>query len=290
MQPELFRGRTMKQALDQVKSVMGEEAMILSAGTVDGEGGPWVEILATSFAEVEEYRRRMGGLTEKRPTRREERRRRPFVVALVGPAGGGKTLTAVKLALNPHGFGGRAVGFVTLDTYRVGGVDELQAYAEIAGIPLEVVYTRGDVPGALARLEGCEVVVVDTPGRWPGSGNGEGAWEGIVRELAPDETHLVLPASADWCVAQELVGRFRGVSVTHILLSKLDFLPPGFRWPELMERLALPARWVTGGQEVPGDLDPADVRLRTALGQLSPLDEQAVRIAHSHAARRVRAS
>lgn len=290
MQPELFRGRTLKEALDRVKAAMGEEGMILSTRTVEAEGGSWVEILATSVAEVEEYRRRMGGITERRAQQRAMRPSKPFVVALVGPAGGGKTLTAVKLALNPHGFGGRAVGFITLDTYRVGGVDELQAYAEIAGLPLEVVYTRRDVPDALARLEDCEVVVVDTPGRWPGSGSPEGSWEEAMGALAPHETHLVLPASVEGGVAEEMLRRFRRVGVTHLLLSKLDFLPPGVSWPELMERLALPARWVTGGQEVPGDLEPAEIRLRIALGQLTPLDEEAVRVAHAHAARRVRAS
>src|SRR5690606_15288896 len=108
---------------------------------------------------------------------------RPLIVALVGPTGSGKTTTAAKLALSPHAFGSRKVGLITLDPFRVGGVEQLRTYADIAGLPLEVIYNAREIPAALARLSRCEVIVVDTPGRGPRAVAEELEWREILAEL-----------------------------------------------------------------------------------------------------------
>jgi flagellar biosynthesis protein FlhF len=92
---------------------------------------------------------------------------RPLVVALVGPTGAGKTTAAAKLAMSQHAFGGKRVGLLGLDTYRVGAVEQLATWAEIARLPLTIVWTPKEASTALARMSGCDVVLVDTPGRGP---------------------------------------------------------------------------------------------------------------------------
>ena len=60
--------------------------------------------------------------------------------ALVGPTGVGKTTTIAKLATHPEYFRTRKIGFLTLDTYRVGAIEQLQTYAEkISGAKLPIV-------------------------------------------------------------------------------------------------------------------------------------------------------
>jgi flagellar biosynthesis protein FlhF len=192
----------------------------------------------------------------------------PFVLALVGPAGAGKTLTAVKLALSHHAFGRGSVGFITLDTYRVGAVNELQTYAEIAGIPVEVVYNRKELPGAMQRLRSCETIIVDTPGRVPGAMGVTAPWESLLKGMGVQEVHLVVPAGLRIDVARYLRASFQGLGVTHILPSKLDQVLGDAGLAELVEQVKLPARWVADGQEVPGDLRPAGTRILSSLGQL----------------------
>jgi len=269
MQPERFRGRDMREAMVKVRKVMGDDAMVLStrAGRTDDER--WVEIVAATPAEVEEYRKRMARSAESQRSRPDSTHIGPFVLALVGPAGSGKTLTAVKLALSHHAFGQGSVGFVTLDTYKVGAVNELQTYAEIAGIPVEVVYNRKELPGAMQRLRSCETVIVDTPGRVPGAMGVTAPWESLLKGMNAQEVHLVVPAGLRIDVARYLRASFQGLGVTHVLPSKLDQVLGDAGLAELVEQVKLPARWVADGQEVPGDLRPAGTRILSSLGQVA---------------------
>ena len=62
-------------------------------------------------------------------------------VVLVGPTGVGKTTTIAKLAGNLSLVKKKKVGLITVDTYRIGAVEQLKTYAEIMNIPFEVVIT-----------------------------------------------------------------------------------------------------------------------------------------------------
>src|SRR5437870_5076556 len=60
-------------------------------------------------------------------------------VALVGPTGVGKTTTIAKLAARAALVEHRSVALVTLDTYRVGGEDQIRTFADLIGVPLTLV-------------------------------------------------------------------------------------------------------------------------------------------------------
>jgi len=269
MQPKKFRGGDMREAMVKVRQAMGEDAMVLSSRAGETENEKWVEIVAATPKDVEEYRRRMASASSTAASRPGSAARiGPFVLALVGPAGAGKTLTAVKLALSHHAFGSGKVGFITLDTYRVGAINELQTYAEIAGIPVEVVYNRKELPGAMQRLRSCETIIVDTPGRVPGAMGVRAPWESLLKEMGAQEIHLVVPAGLRTDVARYLKASFMGLGVTHLLPSKLDQVLGDAGLAELVEQVKLPTRWVADGQEVPADLRPAGTRILSSLGQL----------------------
>ena len=91
----------------------------------------------------------------------------PFVMALVGPTGVGKTTTIAKLAATYKMRYGKRVGLITTDTYRIGAVDQLRTYANIVGIPLHVAMSVEDVESAMAAMSDREVILIDTAGRSP---------------------------------------------------------------------------------------------------------------------------
>jgi flagellar biosynthesis protein FlhF len=209
------------------------------------------------------------------PARREKRR--PRVIALVGPTGAGKTTTIAKLANHPLAFAGQRVGLICLDTYRIGAVEQSKQYAELSKMPLEVVWDAGDVAHAMKRLRDCDVILVDTPGRGPRASADLRDTQARLLELTPDEVHMVLPAGLQPALARRVVSAHLALGVTHLLATKLDEFPDERGVFELAAQFALPMRWLTDGQEVPRDLQSAPQVTRTSTNGLEQLLEAGAR-------------
>jgi flagellar biosynthesis protein FlhF len=277
---QLFRGPDLAGVSARARAALGDDAVILGTRVTRAGGAVVTEVLAASALDVQRFARRVTPA----PMARGERS--PFVIALVGPTGAGKTTSAIKLALSAHAFGGRTVGFVTLDTYRAGAVAQLETYAEVARLPLEVAYDAADARAALERLAHCDVVVVDTPGRGPRTGDDDDPWRLLLAALAPDEVHLVVPATMRADLAEGLRDRLDALlaenqngaggahGVTHALLTKLDEVPGDDGVAALAAQLDLPVRWVADGQEIPADLSPGAPRLLAALERFDGGDER----------------
>jgi flagellar biosynthesis protein FlhF len=191
------------------------------------------------------------------------------VVALVGPTGVGKTTTVAKLAANfklAHGF---RPGLVTVDTYRIAAVEQLRTYAEIIDLPLAVANAPGEMTRAIDELGDVDIVLIDTAGRSPRD-------EVKIRELAdflaearPDEVHLVLSAVAGERSLRAAVERFSPVGADRLILTKLDEADGLGGVLAVLGQADRPVSYLTTGQAVPDDIEPADrARLaRLILGQ-----------------------
>ena len=241
--------------------------MILRTRVIRSRPSSLVEIVAVAATDVERLRRRI----EPRPleTPGAVQRARPLVVALVGPTGAGKTTTLAKLAVNPAAFGGWKVGLLTIDTFRTGALEQLESYAAITGMPLEVVYSRDEVAGAMERLAGCDVILVDSPGRSPRHPAHNAAWMDLLKAIGPDEVHLVVPASVRLEVATVALDAYDALGVTHLIISKLDEVVEDAGVADIAVELRLPARWITDGQEIPVDLHTAIGRVLSSLAGYS---------------------
>jgi flagellar biosynthesis protein FlhF len=270
MQLRTFSGPDLASVSFAARRALGDDAMIAHSRVVRHDGAARVEIAATTAAEVERFRALMAPSKPRlRPVGQPRMRgpgARAFVVALVGPTGAGKTTTLAKIAVNPEAFGRRRAGLLTLDTYRAGAVEQLEAYASAAGLPCESVYDPSEIDDAMRRLADCDVILVDTPGRGPRTTSDAGTWRAALRKLRPDEVHLCIPASWRLDLAAAARENFTPLGVTHALVTKLDEVPADATIASLASALDLPARWVTDGQEIPSDLRDAAPRMLNALG------------------------
>ena len=273
---QTFRGPELSIVGARARRALGDDAVILGTRVLRAGGETIVEVLAAASSDVQRFTRRV---TAAPMERRDPDAQRPFVLALVGPTGAGKTTSAIKLALNHAAFGAQRVGLITLDTYRAGAVAQLETYAEVARLPMEVVYDAADVAGALGRLSRCDVVIVDTPGRGPRTSDDDAPWRALLAALAPDEVHLVIPATMRTELAEGLRDRLDALlvaesdprGVTHALLTKLDEVPDDDGVAALAAQLDLPVRWVAEGQDIPADLAPGAPRLLAALGRFTSM-------------------
>ncbi|MFB3908844.1 MAG: hypothetical protein ACE15D_10615 [Candidatus Eisenbacteria bacterium] len=274
---ETFSGTSIPALLARAEETIGEDAVVLEIrrrsggrgaaghGPHAGEGAAaWFELVAGDPASAVSM---AGNSPASRPTpvpfpipERAKRGGRPFVLALVGPTGGGKTTTIAKLASHPQAFGGKSCAVLTLDSHRVGAIEQSRQFAALSGIPFAAAYEPTDLPDAVRRLRGCDVLLVDTPGRGPGRRAEIGLVREMLRALAPDEVHLALPAGLHPRLARRWIAEHRADGVTHLLPTKLDEFgddPSIGSIAELASEHELAMRWASDGQEIPGDLRQA---------------------------------
>lgn len=207
-------------------------------------------------------------------------------VALVGPTGVGKTTTIAKLAA---GFGiqqGCKVGLLTLDTFRIAAVDQLQAYAELLRLPMHVARSSTDLNDAIAQLDNVDLVLIDSVGRSPSGDSRLGELSQLLSSVPIDETHLVISATSTYAVVKSVIEGFRVTRPTAAILTKLDETPytagavaaiaaeNNDRWQQQGQ---LPISYVTYGQNVPDDIAVASTeklghKLLPAAHQITQLE------------------
>lgn len=268
MRLETFRGRDLASVSADVRRAFGEDAMIAHSRIVREGPRTVFEIVAADAYDIAEFRDMLEPVAPALGSAFASSRGKPapFRLALVGPTGSGKTTTAAKLAVHAEAFGNRRVGFLTLDTYRAGALEQLQGYADAAQIPLEIVYEPRELDGALKRLGTCEIIIIDTPGRSPNDAGKFPPWRELLRRIRPAETHLAVPATLRLDLAAQLREEYVAMGATHAILTKLDEVPNDATIAQLAASVSLPTRWITDGQEVPTNLRAAGPRVLGTLG------------------------
>ena len=191
------------------------------------------------------------------------------VVALIGPTGVGKTTTIAKLAANLKLRDGVRMGLVTVDTYRIAAVEQLRTYAEIIDLPMKVVTTSMEMRRALDEFSDMDLVLIDTAGRSPRDELQIGELKSLLADAKVDEVHLVLSLTAGLEFLAATVEHFSSVGTSSLVLTKLDEAQELGVMLNLARRVGLPVSYLTTGQDVPDDIEPAETQrmARLVLGQ-----------------------
>lgn len=177
------------------------------------------------------------------------------VYALVGPTGVGKTTTIAKLAANLKLRERRKVGLITIDTYRIAAIDQLKKYADILGSSLKVVSTPDDIRQAVAGMNDCEYVLIDTAGRSPNDTLKLSELKAFLAAAGVDETHLVLSSTSNQSCVQLAVERFGEVKFDKIIFTKLDEAAQVGVILSVVRNLNKSISYITTGQDVPDDIE-----------------------------------
>ena len=180
------------------------------------------------------------------------------VVALVGPTGVGKTTTIAKLAAIYRLKEKRHVGLITVDTYRIAAVEQLRTYADIIDLPMQVVSSPREMREAVRRLEGLDLILMDTAGRSPRDEIKIQELRSFLTEAAADEVHLVLSSVVGARTLTQTVERFASVGTTGLVFTKLDEATGLGNLLPVLESSNLPLSYLTNGQNVPDDIETAD--------------------------------
>lgn len=181
------------------------------------------------------------------------------LIACMGPTGAGKTTTLAKLAARARLDLGRSVGVITLDTFRVGAVEQWQRYAALMGIPFQVASDRASFRRALAEMT-TDIVLVDTAGR----STPTSSWvlpeclAGIGDEFAKHSL-MVLPAWLRASDVNRIIGLYEVPTPTEVVITKLDETIESGGVLHAALPQSIPIAYLCNGPRVPEDIREASV-------------------------------
>ena len=177
--------------------------------------------------------------------------------AFIGPTGVGKTTTLAKLAAHFSLQLKKKVVLVTVDTYRIGALDQLNTYSRILRLPLEVASGREELGEILQRNRQRDLVLIDTAGRNPYQGEQLEELKDILTVDRRIESHLVLSATTkDYDLAQ-IGERFSLIPIRSYIFTKIDETEEFSPLFNQLLRCRRPLSYLTNGQRVPEDIELA---------------------------------
>jgi len=186
---------------------------------------------------------------------------KPSIILVIGVNGVGKTTTIGKLAHNLHE-DGKKVLLAAADTFRAAAIDQLQIWADRAGVDL-VKHGEGSDPAAVVfdainagKARGCDVVICDTAGRLHNKKNLMDELSKIARVIdreAPGsakEVLLVLDATTGQNALNQAKLFQEAAGLTGIILTKLDGTARGGVVIGIKEELNIPIKYIGVGEQI----------------------------------------
>ncbi|WP_312889784.1 flagellar biosynthesis protein FlhF [Pelorhabdus rhamnosifermentans] len=186
-------------------------------------------------------------------------------VALIGPTGVGKTTTIAKIAADFTLKQGSKVALITADTYRIAAVEQLKTYADIIGVPLDIVYSAEELKQAIDRHQDKDLILVDTAGRSPGNLSHLTELQALLAVDPAIETYLVLSMTTKYQDALDIVEKFSVCTPQKLLFTKADESTNIGTLFNLIYRFPMTLSYIATGQDVPDDIELANTDKLTNL-------------------------
>lgn len=195
---------------------------------------------------------------------------KPSIILVIGVNGVGKTTTIGKLAAQLKADGKKVI-LGAADTFRAAAIDQLEIWAERAGVDI-VKQKEGSDPAAVvfdtisaAKSRNCDVIICDTAGRLHNKkylmDELSKIRRVIARELPEADTEFLLVVDAT--TGQNALNQARefksATDLTGIVLTKLDGTARGGVVLALKDELGVPVKYVGVGEQI-DDLQPFDAQ------------------------------
>ncbi len=182
------------------------------------------------------------------------------IMMFVGPTGVGKTTTLAKLAARYSFVKYRyKTGIITLDTYRIGAVEQLFQYAKMMRLPIEDVVDINDFDRAINSLNRCDIVLIDTVGSSQYDKEKIGRLKRILDKTNFEiDVNLVLSSTTK---LEDLIDIYKGFSflnIDTIIFTKMDETKTFGNIFSFVYDINKPISYFSIGQEVPDDIMEAE--------------------------------
>ncbi|MFA6688360.1 MAG: hypothetical protein ACOX6K_03550 [Sphaerochaetaceae bacterium] len=187
----------------------------------------------------------------------------PKIFILLGPTGIGKTTTIAKIAalygtLPPVEFR-RKVAIITLDTFRIGAIEQMSSFGEALGIPVFSAQGEDEFYRLLDELSDYDLLLVDTIGKSPR--DKELAVKMKTLLSVPPKEHskcyLAVSASMKSADIEKALEQFGPFGIQSLIVTKVDETQTIGNIVSVSAEHRLPMLFLTDGQKVPRDIHKA---------------------------------
>ena len=183
------------------------------------------------------------------------------LIMFVGPTGVGKTTTIAKLAARFSYIKEKRdkVGIITLDTYRIGAVEQLFQYAKMMKLPIEDVVDPSDFNAALRSLSHCNVILIDTVGSSQFDKDKLVKLHQFIKNSEYEiDVNLVLSAGSKLEDLKDIYKNFSFLNIDTLVFTKFDETRAFGTVFSLIYDIDRPVSYFSVGQEVPDDIEVAN--------------------------------
>ncbi|EXJ16884.1 flagellar biosynthesis protein FlhF [Imhoffiella purpurea] len=192
------------------------------------------------------------------------------MLALVGSTGVGKTTTLNRLALRQiRRMGPDSVTLVTLDRQRIGAYKQLQAFGQMAGIPVMLLESERDLTALTDRAGEGKLVLIDTQGQ-AARDAAERRLFAQVRNEVDLETWLVVAATHQSAVLRQVLESFQVCDPAALVLTKVDEAEQLGETLSVLLEQHIGLVFYSDGQRLDEDFHKADTMYLTRLALQEP--------------------
>ena len=187
--------------------------------------------------------------------------KKPYVMMVVGVNGVGKTTTIGKLAARFKAEGKNVI-LGAADTFRAAAVEQLQIWADRAGVGI-VRQEMGSDPASVAYdtvksavAKNADVVIIDTAGRLHNRINLMNELtkiRNVIRKVIPDAPHevmLVLDGSTGQNAYHQAQEFSKATDVTSLAVTKLDGSAKGGVVIGIVDQMKIPIKFIGIGEGI----------------------------------------
>ena len=177
------------------------------------------------------------------------------VIAMVGPAGMGKTTTLAKLAARyVLKYGANNIALVSMDSYRIGAQEQLKTLGRILNVPVTHVDPGQSLANALDPLLRKRVVLIDTAGLQASDPALRMQLESLAGRGIKSKNYLVLATTSQKQVLTAAYHSYKRCGLAGCILTKLDETASLGEVLSLAISHELPVAYLTDGPRIPDDL------------------------------------
>lgn len=201
-----------------------------------------------------------------------KKRGKQKIVALVGPTGVGKTTCIAKLAAISKILNNLKIGIISVDTYRLGAIDQLRIFSEVSNIDMLVAYEPSEMPGLIKKFSDKDLIFIDTAGRAQKNLTELKKTREFLDIINVDETYLAISATNSAKNLTDVTKKFEVFNYSALVVTKIDESVVFGNILNVASTSKKPLIYLTNGQVIPDDIIAADsdfIAKMVVMGEIS---------------------